>query len=88
MNLAGYEVRMGAIRNADNSTGWQTLIETPILRPRHSWEYDIKLKCIEIGWKGGQRIWMPQASNQGGNLAMGSIQDAEFLGHLGNNLLQ
>ena len=44
MSLAGYEVCMGKIKNANNSTGWQNWRDKTILRPKRTWEDNIKLK--------------------------------------------
>jgi hypothetical protein len=52
MRWAGYVAFLGKRKNAYRVLGEKPDGKTPIERPRHRWEENIKMDVNEVGWRG------------------------------------
>jgi hypothetical protein len=65
MRCAGHEAHMGEIRNAHKILVGKPEAKRPFLRPRHRWEFNIRIYFREIGWEGMDEIQLAQIGFSG-----------------------
>jgi len=61
---AGHVARIGERRGACRILVWKTEGKTPLGRPRHRWEDNIKMELHEMGWGGIDWINLAQGSDR------------------------
>jgi hypothetical protein len=58
LRWAGHVARMGERRGAYRALMGKPDGRRPLGRPRHRWEYNIKIDIREVGWGGGGMDWI------------------------------
>jgi len=60
MKCVGHVACMGEMRNSYSTLLGKPNGKSPLWRPRHRWEYNIRMNLREIGWKGLDWIYLAQ----------------------------